>query len=220
MALKSKKSVSKMQLTPDAGQFEMDVHDGIEGLKLDTGKNFDDLKSKEEGQDATDVAQDEADIGFKDLESTGAPNIYVGKRNFIHQLMDVALLMANVSQLKSLLSMDKGDKYYFILLAFICSSIVLQVAFTICMLIIWSIEKKLQDHLTESPKESHPVDESRRILAERLDKFGNILVLLIIVSNVFITGFGVEEHGDPGSQKEPGRVERVLLLLNGTKVKL
>ena len=157
---------------------------------------------------------------MQDLDSAGAPNIYVGKRNFIHQLMDVALLMANVSQLKSLLSMDKGDKYYFILLAFICCSIVLQVVFTVCMLIIWSIEKKLQEHLTESPKESHPLDEKRRILSERLDKFGNILVLLIIVSNVFITGFGVEEHGDPNTPEEPKVVEKVMVLLNGTKVPL
>jgi hypothetical protein len=64
------------------------------------------------------------------------------------------------------------------------------------------------------------VDESRRILSERLDKFGNILVLLIIVSNVFITGFGVEEHGDPESPKESKVVERFLLLLNGTKIQL
>ena len=45
---------------------------------------------------------------------TGAPNI--GKRNFIHQLMDVALLMATVSQLKALLSTDSGDKYFYPLL--------------------------------------------------------------------------------------------------------
>lgn len=133
--------------------------------------------------------------------------------------MDVALLMANVSQLKSLLSMDEGDKYFYILLAFICLSIVLQVVFTICMLVIWSIERKIQEHLTETPKENHPLDDKRRILAERLDKVGNVLVLLIIVSNVFITGFGVEEHGFNEDRKAKA-AETILLLSNGTKVKL
>lgn len=55
------------------------------------------------------------------------PNIYVGKRNFIHQLMDVALVMANVSQLKSLLSMENKDKYYYPIFVFIIMSIGLQV---------------------------------------------------------------------------------------------
>ncbi|XP_060597092.1 uncharacterized protein LOC132751013 [Ruditapes philippinarum] len=219
MALKSKKP--KREHNNDAF-YGADDKSGVEGIRMGILEDKHDIIPKVEAddKDSADVAQDEADIGFKDLESTGAPNIYVGKRNFIHQLMDVALLMANVSQLKSLLSMDKGDKYYFILLAFICCSIVLQVVFTVCMLIIWSIEKKLQEHLAESPKENHPVDESRRILSERLDKFGNILVLLIIVSNVFITGFGVEEHGDPESPKESKVVERFLLLMNGTKIQL
>lgn len=133
--------------------------------------------------------------------------------------MDVALLMANVSQLKSLLSIDKGDKYYFILLVFICGSIILQVVFTICMLISWSIEKKLQEHLAETPKEDHPLDRSRRIISERLDKLGNVLVLLIIVSNVFITGLGVEAHNDPDTTTTHGETT-FILLSNGTKIKV
>lgn len=177
------------------------------------------ITAKIEDKDVIDAGEDAADVGFKDLESTGAPNIYVGKRNFIHQLMDVALLMANVSQLKSLLTMDQGDKYYYMILAFICCSIVLQVLFTISMLIIFSIERKLQEHQTETPKEKHPLDDRRRVLAERLDKFGNVLVLLIIVSNVFITGFGVEEHGLEEDTTAPIR-ETFLMLSNGTKIKL
>ena len=121
--------------------------------------------------------------------------MYVGKRNFIHQLMDVALLMANVSQLKALLSLDTSDKYYIPLFIFIGASILLQVIFTISMLAIWSIEKNLEEHGSEHPNKVYPDDKRKQLVADRLDKIGNILVLLIIVSNVFITGLGVEPHG-------------------------
>ena len=62
------------------------------------------------------------------------------------------------------------------------------------MLVIWSIEKKLEEHSSEVPQKDYPEDGKKKVIAERLDKMGNILVLLIIVSNVFITGLGVEPH--------------------------
>ncbi|XP_052811728.1 ninjurin-1-like [Mya arenaria] len=136
--------------------------------------------------------KDEPDTSFKDISDH--PNMYVGKRNFIHQLMDVALVMANVSQLKSLLSINDKDKYFYALLVFILLSITLQVIFTVCMLIIWSIEKKLDEHAQDTSPAAHVNDRRNRIISERLDKIGNILVLLVIVSNVFVTGFGVEPH--------------------------
>lgn len=166
-------------------------------------------------KDKFEDGYDEPDSGNKDLERTGAPNIYAGKRNFIHQLMDVALLMANVSQLRSLLSMDKEDKYFFIIFAFICCSILLQVVFTLCMLIVVSIERKIHEHLIENPKE--PLDEKRRIIAERLDNAGNILVLLIIVSNVFITGFGIEVPGIRGSENLVPQTAALNFLQNETR---
>ncbi|KAH3730512.1 ninjurin-1-like [Dreissena polymorpha] len=173
---------------------------------MDTDKN-----KRQDKSDVADVVEkgrrmdeEEVDIGFKDLTVATAPNIYVGKRNFIHQLMDVALMMANVSQLKALLVAPRGD-YFLLLLSFICLSIVLQVLFTICMLVIWSIEKNLEEKTTraayDAPTGNGPVpstlilnkeDEGRKLLANRLDRFGNVLVLFIIVSNVFVTGFGVE----------------------------
>ena len=129
--------------------------------------------------------------------------------------MDVALLMANVSQLKALLSIDSGDKYFYPLLVFIIMSISLQVIFTVTMLLIWSIEKGLEDRAKTAKDPSQrgsivvetelsEIDEKKRALADRLDKLGNILVLSIIVSNVFITGFGVEPHDTGNSSGSNG----------------
>ena len=123
--------------------------------------------------------------------------------------------MANVSQLKALLSIDATDKYFYPLLVFIILSISLQVVFTITMLLIWSIEKGLEERTAKAQKNSDEgsnvvenemkeVDEKKKVLANRLDKIGNILVLSIIVSNVFITGFGVEPHDTSSSGANNG----------------
>ncbi|KAK3584431.1 hypothetical protein CHS0354_017711 [Potamilus streckersoni] len=135
------------------------------------------------------------------LQTNPPSNLYVVKRNFIHQLMDVALLMANVSQLKALLELGYKDKYYYLLLVTIIVSISLQVIFTICMLIIWSLEKGTVDNtpetLTEFTEKAGILKVSK--VANALDKLGNVLVLCIIVANVFIVGFGVEPHGHVNS---------------------
>ncbi|KAL3883263.1 hypothetical protein ACJMK2_029546 [Sinanodonta woodiana] len=131
------------------------------------------------------------------LETNPTSNLYVVKRNFIHQMMDVALLMANVSQLRALLELGSKDKYYHLLLVAIVLSISLQVIFTICMLIIWSIEKGAVDNmpetLTQIPDKGVVLKDTK--VANVLDKVGNVLVMCIIVTNVFIVGFGVEPHG-------------------------
>lgn len=106
-------------------------------------------------------------------------------------------MMANVSQLKALLV--SSNKYFAVLLTFICLSITLQVVFTICMLAIWSIEKKLESKTAENPGALESKDERLKTWAERLDRLGNVLVLFIIVSNVFVTGFGVEDQGADNS---------------------
>ncbi|XP_045199206.2 ninjurin-2-like [Mercenaria mercenaria] len=140
------------------------------------------------------VDEVDGDNALKAHSTEKVPNAYVGKRNFIHQLMDVALMMANVSQLKALLASD--HEYYYLLLTFICMSIGLQVVFTICMLVICSIERTLEEHnKPESlPEAPCPKIERMKWLATWLDRVGSILVLFIIVSNVFIAGFGVESH--------------------------
>ncbi|KAK3584430.1 hypothetical protein CHS0354_017710 [Potamilus streckersoni] len=136
------------------------------------------------------------------LQANPPSNLYVVKRNFIHQLMDVALLMANVSQLRALLELGSKDKYYYLLLVVIVMSISLQVIFTICMLIIWSIEKGAVDNipetLTEIPGKGVVLKDNK--VANVLDKVGNVLVMCIIVANVLIVGFGVEPHGSFNSE--------------------
>lgn len=125
-------------------------------------------------------------------------------------------MMANVSQLKALLASQNND-YFLLLLTFICLSICLQVVFTICMLIIWSIEKRLEDDSkSELPPAPCPKSEKKKWLANWLDRAGSILVLFIIVSNVFIAGFGVENHKDSGSVQQSAQA----LIFNNGSIKV
>ena len=77
--------------------------------------------------------------------------------------------------------------------------------FTICMLIIWSVEKSLEEQSTQrtpeeqskpelKTKEEYSRMKRKERIATWLDRIGSILVLFIIVSNVFIAGFGIESH--------------------------
>ncbi|XP_045206719.2 ninjurin-1-like [Mercenaria mercenaria] len=148
-----------------------------------------------------DDTPDEADGdgALKVQHTDKVPNAYVGKRNFIHKLMDVALIMANVSQLKALLASE--NEYFYLLLTFICMSIGLQVVFTICMVVINSIENTLEEHNKQDslPQEHCPKIKRMTGLATWLDRAGSIIVLFVIVSNVLIAGFGVE-----GNMKHTG----------------
>ena len=63
---KSKTSISKVQLTHDNVTFEGTDHEGgVEGIKISNLKGDYVRKSKAEGEDTADAAEDEADIGFK-----------------------------------------------------------------------------------------------------------------------------------------------------------
>ncbi|XP_060558847.1 ninjurin-2-like [Ruditapes philippinarum] len=167
------------------------------GLKADTDNYGDDQGDGKHERSAIVAMEDEFDGELKDEPDKNVPqNAYVMKRNFIHKLMDVALLMANVSQLKALVA-SGNNQYYYLLLTFICMSIGLQLVFTICMLVISAIEKTLEEyHQQECLQEStSPKMEKKKWLADMLDRASSVLVLFIIVSNVFIAGFGVESQG-------------------------
>ncbi|KAL3883502.1 hypothetical protein ACJMK2_029759 [Sinanodonta woodiana] len=98
--------------------------------------------------------------------------------------MDVALLSANVFQLKVILDLGSRDKYYILRLFFIIISITLQVIFTFVMVIIKYFERR------EKPLDGPEASQYKRRI-DIVDKISNVLVIIITVSNVFIATFGV-----------------------------
>ncbi|KAK3590526.1 hypothetical protein CHS0354_036348 [Potamilus streckersoni] len=116
--------------------------------------------------------------------AANATNVYSKKSSFIHRFMDVALLSANVFQLKVVLDLGSRDTYYILRLFFIIMSITLQVIFTFVMVVIKFFERR--EKALDGPEASQ---YKKRI--DIVDKISNVLVIIITVSNVFIATFGV-----------------------------
>ncbi|KAM8930762.1 ninjurin-1 [Pelodytes ibericus] len=112
-------------------------------------------------------------------------NHYANKKSAAESMLDVALLMANASQLKAVIDQGTSFNYYIPLIILISISLVLQVV--VGVLLIFIVKYDL----------NNPAKH------EKLDNLNNAatgLVFIIVVVNIFITAFGVQRPAD-GSPK-------------------
>ncbi|KAL3974659.1 secreted frizzled-related protein 4 [Sarotherodon galilaeus] len=103
-------------------------------------------------------------------------NHYANKKSAAESMLDVALLMANASQLKAVLEQGPSFHFYTPTITLISISLCLQI--TVGVLLIFIVRWNLND------EQKH----------QRLNFMENVatgLVFIIVVVNVFITAFGV-----------------------------
>ncbi|BFZ10710.1 hypothetical protein BsWGS_13749 [Bradybaena similaris] len=137
-------------------------------------------------------------------------------------LMDVALMMANISQLRTLL--EAGDKmqYYVALMALVIVSLALQLLFAVLIFVMWvreSDQHQKDDYLKtlrnviEVTKLGTPAekDKARDLLVRKQEDYNEnrltshlnyvtmVLVFVITVVNMFITGFGIKLEQPTGT---------------------
>ncbi|RUS84889.1 hypothetical protein EGW08_007358 [Elysia chlorotica] len=126
-------------------------------------------------------------------------------------LIDVALMMANISQLRTLITAGSEVEHYDFLLSLVIFSLVAQIMFAVIIFIIYM--REAEDHhkeefralLRQGDIELGSVAESikvykfrmeqrfrRRQLTNRLNFVTIVLVFLITLINMFITGFGIK----------------------------
>ncbi|XP_036415450.1 ninjurin-1 [Colossoma macropomum] len=105
-------------------------------------------------------------------------NTYANKKSAVESMLDVALLMANASQLKAVLEQGPSLSFYTGLIAFISISLILQVVVGILLIFIvkWDLN-----------------DESKHYQLNLLENISTALVFIIVVVNVMITAFGVQK---------------------------
>ncbi|KAL3853178.1 hypothetical protein ACJMK2_016743 [Sinanodonta woodiana] len=164
-------------------------------------------------------AQDEVDIGRAQelIHAETEGNHYNIRRNFVSSLMDIALLLANVSQLRTLLSYNVADASYYVKCGLVGFSIFLQMIVTVLLLVIWNIEYSRKDEkenrinvaivqnsgftskngsmIFQSIMDVNSLSMPRRKCScntRLLDTFVIGIILLITVINVFITGLGID----------------------------
>ncbi|XP_012686599.2 ninjurin-1 isoform X2 [Clupea harengus] len=104
-------------------------------------------------------------------------NHYANKKSAAESMLDVALLMANASQLKAVLEQGPDFTFFIPLITLISISLFLQVLVGVLLIFIvkWNLN-----------------DESKHFQLNVMENITTALVFIIVVVNVFITAFGVQ----------------------------
>ncbi|KAM6947289.1 ninjurin-1 [Lycodopsis pacificus] len=104
-------------------------------------------------------------------------NHYANKKSAAESMLDIALLMANASQLKAVMEQGPGFTFYVPLITLISISLILQIIVGVLLIFIvkWNLN-----------------DESMHYKLNILENVSTAFVFVIVVVNVFITAFGVQ----------------------------
>ncbi|XP_026163857.1 ninjurin-1-like [Mastacembelus armatus] len=104
-------------------------------------------------------------------------NNYANKKSAAESMLDVALLMANASQLKAVLAEGPDFTYYVPIITLISISIILQILVGIMLIFIvkWNLN-----------------DERMHYRLNVMENIATAFVFVIVVVNIFITAFGVQ----------------------------
>ncbi|KAK1135336.1 ninjurin-1-like [Acipenser oxyrinchus oxyrinchus] len=105
-------------------------------------------------------------------------NHYANKKSAAESMLDIALLMANASQLKAVVEQGPSFSFYVPIVALISISLILQVV--VGVLLIFIVKYDLND-------------ENRQARLDLLNNITTGLVFIIVVVNIFITAFGVQK---------------------------
>ncbi|XP_042542893.1 ninjurin-1 [Dipodomys merriami] len=105
-------------------------------------------------------------------------NHYANKKSAAESMLDVALLMANASQLKAVVEQGPAFDFFVPLVVLISVSLVLQIC--VGVLLIFLVKYDLNN-------------PDKHAKLDFLNNLATGLVFIIVVVNIFITAFGVQK---------------------------
>ncbi|OXB83050.1 UNVERIFIED_CONTAM: hypothetical protein H355_001393 [Colinus virginianus] len=105
-------------------------------------------------------------------------NHYANKKSAAESMLDIALLMANASQLKAVIEQGPSFSFYMPLIVLISLSLTMQVM--VGVLLIFLVKYDL----------NNPAKHGK---LDFLNNLATGLVFIIVVVNIFITAFGVQK---------------------------
>uniref|UniRef100_A0A8C8RCA5 Ninjurin 1 n=1 Tax=Pelusios castaneus TaxID=367368 RepID=A0A8C8RCA5_9SAUR len=105
-------------------------------------------------------------------------NHYANKKSAAESMLDIALLMANASQLKAVMEQGPAFSFYIPLIVLISISLILQIA--VGVLLIFLVKYDLNN-------------QAKHVKLNFLNNLTTGLVFIIVVVNIFITAFGVQK---------------------------
>ncbi|XP_019732564.1 ninjurin-2-like isoform X4 [Hippocampus comes] len=107
-------------------------------------------------------------------------NLYATKKTAAEGMLDIALFLANITHMKTVIEQGAGYRYYAAVLTLISFSLALQIVAGILIIVI--ARRDLNDEANH----------------KRLDSLNNsatVVIFLVFVTNVFISVFGMERTG-------------------------
>ncbi|XP_061922822.1 ninjurin-2-like isoform X4 [Entelurus aequoreus] len=107
-------------------------------------------------------------------------NLYATKKTAAEGMLDIALFLANITHMKTVIEQGAGYRYYAAVLTLISFSLALQIVAGILIIII--ARRDLNQEANH----------------QRLDSLNNtvtVVIFLIFVTNIFIPVFGMERTG-------------------------
>ncbi|EAT43920.1 AAEL004665-PA [Aedes aegypti] len=140
--------------------------------------NQDDSSKDDKGTEQVDLSLGDLVQSISRLDL----NSYATRKSFAQGMLDLALLTANASQLKFLLTVGVAHEFYHLLLTLVILSISLQV-FQAVMIIILAIVLDI-----------NKVEQHRKS-----DILNNLLIIFTVISvviNVIISAFDMKSQGD------------------------
>ncbi|XP_054904520.1 ninjurin-1 isoform X2 [Poeciliopsis prolifica] len=106
-------------------------------------------------------------------------NHYATKKSAAQSMLDVALLMANSSQLKTILYVGPQYRFYIPLIVLLALSISLQVM--VGLLLVFIVKYDLND-------------ERKRTKLDTMNNVATVFVFFTVLINIFITALGFQGH--------------------------
>ncbi|KAK3794050.1 hypothetical protein RRG08_028482 [Elysia crispata] len=157
------------------------------------------------------LAQERVDLAPVAMDSLTSNNQFTARKMASQGLIDVALMMANISQLRTLITAGSEIDNFALLLFLVIFSLVAQIIFAVIIFIIYIRESEdFQKEMfmaalregdvgTTSEAEAAKAFKQRmkqrfqrHQLTNRLNFITIVLVFVITVINMFITGFGIK----------------------------
>ncbi|MEQ2164799.1 Ninjurin-1 [Goodea atripinnis] len=123
-----------------------------------------------------------AEATHPDAQPGGPPllnmNHYANKKSAAESMLDLALLMANASQLNAVIEQGPNISSYIPIVTLITISLCLQV--TVGILLIFTVQLNVND-------------EQKHWTLNLMENLATGLVFIIVVVNIFITALGVHQ---------------------------
>uniref|UniRef100_A0A3B4ZSM9 Ninjurin 2 n=1 Tax=Stegastes partitus TaxID=144197 RepID=A0A3B4ZSM9_9TELE len=113
-------------------------------------------------------------------------NLYATKKTAAEGMLDIALFLANITHMKTVIEQGAGYRYY--------AAVLTLISFSLFLVLVLSLFFCMYLHMCVAARR----DITEEVNQKRLDSLNNmttIIIFLIFVTNIFISVFGMERTG-------------------------